>query len=42
MADEYVELVQKLWDSWEPDAMVLDREREIFADPPRSSAAFRG
>lgn len=33
MADEYVELVQKLWDSWEPDAMVLDREQEIFADP---------
>jgi FMN-dependent oxidoreductase (nitrilotriacetate monooxygenase family) len=35
MADEYVELVQKLWDSWEPDAMVLDREREIFADPAK-------
>lgn len=33
MADEYVELVQKLWDSWEPDAMVIDREQEIFADP---------
>ena len=35
MADEYVELVQKLWDSWEPEAMVLDREREIFADPTK-------
>src|SRR5258708_5127887 len=33
MADEYVELVHKLWDSWEPDAMVIDREQEIFADP---------
>ncbi len=35
MADEYVELVQKLWDSWEPDAMVIDREQEIFADPTK-------
>jgi FMN-dependent oxidoreductase (nitrilotriacetate monooxygenase family) len=33
MADEYVELVQKLWDSWEPDAMVIDRDQEIFAHP---------
>src|SRR5580658_8703555 len=33
MADEYVELVHKLWDSWEPDAMVIDREQEIFAHP---------
>jgi long-chain alkane monooxygenase len=35
MADEYVEVVQKLWDSWEPNAMVIDREREIFADPDK-------
>ncbi|MGE0222999.1 MAG: NtaA/DmoA family FMN-dependent monooxygenase [Acetobacteraceae bacterium] len=35
MADEYVELVQKLWDSWEPDAMVIDRDQEIFADPSK-------
>ena len=35
MADEYVELVQKLWDSWGADAMVIDREREIFADPAK-------
>jgi FMN-dependent oxidoreductase (nitrilotriacetate monooxygenase family) len=35
MADEYVELVHKLWDSWEPDAMVIDRENEIFADPTK-------
>lgn len=35
MADEYVELVQKLWDSWEPDAMVIDRDREIFAHPDK-------
>lgn len=35
MADEYVELVQKLWDSWEADAMPIDREREIFAYPEK-------
>jgi FMN-dependent oxidoreductase (nitrilotriacetate monooxygenase family) len=32
MADEYVELVCKLWDSWDPDAVVLDRETETYAD----------
>lgn len=35
MADEYVELVKQLWDSWEPDAMVIDQDREIFADPAK-------
>ena len=35
MADEYVELVQKLWDSWDADAMVVDREQEIFAHPDK-------
>ncbi len=35
MADEYVEVVKKLWDSWDADAMVIDREREIFADPEK-------
>jgi FMN-dependent oxidoreductase (nitrilotriacetate monooxygenase family) len=32
MADEYVDLVTQLWDSWEPDAVVLDREKGIYAD----------
>jgi long-chain alkane monooxygenase len=32
MADEYVDLVIKLWESWDADAVVLDRENEIFAD----------
>ncbi len=32
MADEYVDLVTQLWDSWEPGAVVLDRERGIYAD----------
>ncbi|MGA8758094.1 MAG: NtaA/DmoA family FMN-dependent monooxygenase [Stellaceae bacterium] len=32
MADEYVELVCRLFDTWEPDAVVMDRERGIYAD----------
>jgi long-chain alkane monooxygenase len=35
MADEYVELVQKLWDSWDADAMIIDRDQEIFAHPDK-------
>jgi FMN-dependent oxidoreductase (nitrilotriacetate monooxygenase family) len=31
-ADEMAEIVTQLWESWEPDAVVLDRERAIFAD----------
>ena len=32
MADEYMDLVYQLFDSWEPDAVVMDRERGIYAD----------
>jgi len=32
MADEYMELVNLLFDSWEPDAVVMDHERGIYAD----------
>lgn len=32
MADEYMEVVGKLFDSWEPDAVVLDRKNGIYAD----------
>jgi FMN-dependent oxidoreductase (nitrilotriacetate monooxygenase family) len=32
MADEYVDLVCRLFDSWEADAVVMDRERGIYAD----------
>jgi FMN-dependent oxidoreductase (nitrilotriacetate monooxygenase family) len=35
MADEYVDAVIQLWESWESDAMVIDRENEIFADPAK-------
>ena len=32
MADEYMDLVNKLFDSWEPDAVVMDREKGVYAD----------
>jgi FMN-dependent oxidoreductase (nitrilotriacetate monooxygenase family) len=32
MATEYVDLVCQLWDSWEPDAVVRDRETGVYAD----------
>ena len=32
MADEYLDLVNQLWDSWEPDAVVRDRETSTYAD----------
>jgi FMN-dependent oxidoreductase (nitrilotriacetate monooxygenase family) len=32
MADEYLELVGQLWASWDPDAVVLDRETDTYAD----------
>jgi long-chain alkane monooxygenase len=31
--EEYMELCYKLWDSWEPDAILADRETGVFADP---------
>jgi FMN-dependent oxidoreductase (nitrilotriacetate monooxygenase family) len=31
-ADEFVEVVEALWGSWEPDAVVLDRETRYYAD----------
>ncbi len=31
----FVELVQALWDSWEPDAIVADKESGIFAIPEK-------
>jgi long-chain alkane monooxygenase len=32
MADEYVDLVCRLFDSWEPDAVVKDRQTGYYAD----------
>ncbi|GKU84708.1 LLM class flavin-dependent oxidoreductase [Niallia sp. NCCP-28] len=31
-AEEFVDIVTKLWDSWEDDALVLDKEAAVFAD----------
>ena len=32
LADEFADLVTRLWDAWEPDAVVIDREAPMFAD----------
>jgi FMN-dependent oxidoreductase (nitrilotriacetate monooxygenase family) len=43
IADEYLDLCRKLWDSWEPDALVLDREAGVMADPAKiHSIDFEG
>ena len=31
-AQEYIEVCRKLWSSWDEDAVVMDRERPMFAD----------
>lgn len=32
MADEFVEIVDALWSSWEPDALIVDREAGTYID----------
>lgn len=34
-ADEFLEVTTKLWGSWEKDALILDKENGIFADPAK-------
>ncbi len=34
-ADEFMEIAFGLWDSWDKDALVLDREKGIYADPDK-------
>ena len=34
-AQEFIEVCRKLWDSWEADAVVMDREGGTFADPAK-------
>jgi len=36
-ADEFLEVACQLWESWQADALVLDREQGIFADPDKVS-----
>ena len=33
--EEYMEVCYKLWDSWEPDAVIADKESGIYADPAK-------
>lgn len=34
-AEEFMQIATQLWDSWEPDALVLDAEHGIYADPDK-------
>jgi FMN-dependent oxidoreductase (nitrilotriacetate monooxygenase family) len=34
-AHEFIQVCRKLWESWEPDAVVMDRDAGIFADPAK-------
>ena len=40
LADEFADLVTKLWDAWEPDAVVLDRDTPMFADGKKVHPVF--
>ena len=35
MAEEYIEIVTQLWDSWKPGAIVADRKTGILTDPEK-------
>ena len=35
IADEYLQVTQGLWDSWDEDALVRDRESGVFFDPAK-------
>jgi alkanesulfonate monooxygenase SsuD/methylene tetrahydromethanopterin reductase-like flavin-dependent oxidoreductase (luciferase family) len=41
MADEWVDAVRSLWDSWDRDALVFDEEHDTFADPAKVHSARR-
>ncbi len=34
-ADEFIEVCRQLWNSWDEDAVVMDRENAVFADPAK-------
>lgn len=38
MADEFIEVVRRLWDSWEADAVVADPETGVYVDPDKVHA----
>lgn len=35
MAGEFIDVVQKLWDSWEPGAIIADRASGVLIDPSK-------
>ena len=37
-ADEFLEVVIKLWESWDKDALVGDKQNNVFADPNKIHA----
>jgi len=39
MADEYMQAVNALWDSWEPGAIIADRHSGILVDSAKVHAA---
>jgi FMN-dependent oxidoreductase (nitrilotriacetate monooxygenase family) len=42
-ADEFLEATTGLWDTWDDDALVLDREAGVFADPAKvHELGYRG
>lgn len=40
VADEFTDLVTRLWEAWEPDAVVLDRDKPMFADGAKVHPVF--
>ncbi len=38
MADEYIDVVQQLWSSWEPGAIIADRQNGVLVDPSKVHA----
>ncbi|MEM7406222.1 MAG: NtaA/DmoA family FMN-dependent monooxygenase [Pseudomonadota bacterium] len=38
MADEYLEACRGLWNTWEPDAVIADRESGVLIDPAKVHA----
>ncbi len=37
-ADEFVELVTRMWTSWQADALIVDKDGDRFADPTKVTA----
>jgi len=38
IAEEFTAVCQQLWDSWEPDSMVVDQDNGVFVDPAKVHA----